>query len=118
MNHSTRPATKSEQARFVAIRMIGCVPCRIHIGVFRECEVNHVVSGRRREGHLRTYGACPWHHRAVPEMGSPAATREALGPSLMDGSRTFKEFYGNDDFLVAYQDALIEAEAICASLIP
>ena len=56
------------------------------------CGYNHAKSGNRRRGHMFGYALCVWHRCRHPNEGkSLARTRAISGPSLMDGSRVFRE---------------------------
>lgn len=117
--HSTGKPTKAEAARIVAVKEGPCLAClqlveqgrlqdfKAHVG----CDYHHLLSGGRRRGHFFGIGLCAYHHRGVPDWGcSPAEMRETYGPSLMDGSRLFHEAYGDDESLLARQDALLGIE--------
>lgn len=68
------------------------------------CDFHHFKSGNKRRGHMFGCGLCAWHHRGVPDWGCIAPEmRIHYGPSLMDGSRLFRETYGSDDELLALQ---------------
>jgi hypothetical protein len=115
-----RAMTPAESARVVAAKWdFGCVPCLVWAragnmplaDVAMVCEYDHKKSGNIRRGHRFGYAACPWHHRQVVADGwNHAHMRSHFGPSLMDGSRLFRETYGDDDFLIALQDELLTGE--------
>ena len=105
--------TAAERARFRRLQEIGCLCCRIaHDFHFSPCEIHHLLSGGIARGHRYTLGLCPWHHRGVPPGDSPEWARHTLGPSLMDGSRTFHAHYGSDEELLRVQDGLIDVRAL------
>lgn len=71
-------------------------------------QVHHLTDCGRRRGHLFTICLCSWHHQGHTPFGwSMNETREAFGPSLVDGSRIFREAYGTDDSLLAMQNELL-----------
>lgn len=72
------------------------------------CEYDHKKSGNIRRGHRFGYAACMWHHRGrVGDGWNHAHMRRHFGPSLMDGSRLFRDTYGSDDELIALQDEVL-----------
>lgn len=107
---STGKPTAEQVARFEAIHRIGCIACRKHCGMFTPAEVHHLTTGglhgQRRRGHDFTIGLCEWHHRGV---GVEAKIELWLGPSYARKPRSFREAFGRDDVLLAYQNELIEA---------
>lgn len=108
---STTTPTKEEAEWIVAVKEGPCVACLIVTGKqFSGCDAHHLLSGGRRIGHLATIGLCQWHHRGIAEFFSHAHLRECLGPSLMDGSKLFREAYGTDEELMAIQKRLLGKE--------
>lgn len=110
---STSAPTKVQQARFDAIREIGCIVSRsLGLG-FVPCEIHHLTVGGKhgapRRGHDFTVGLNPWSHRGEP-FGGLSATRceELFGPSYARQSRRFRQEIGNDDYLLDLQNTLIE----------
>jgi hypothetical protein len=117
MQHSTGTPNAEEAARIVAAKVGPCMACLAlnvagllnPLQVVYGCDYNHAKSGNKRRGHLFGYALCVWHHRRHPQEGKTLAeTREVYGPSLMDGSRTFRETYGSDDELIDQQTFVIE----------
>lgn len=104
MNRSA-PLTKADKARFVKIKEDGCLLCRIDSNRFTEPDIHHLKAGNMRRGHQYTIGACKWHHLAWPVDTAYFNP----GPSIADGSRTFHEHYGSDDFLLNLQNIRLEA---------
>lgn len=108
--------TRKEVERIVACKEGPCVACvvREQKGEMYASDVqwwgeyHHLLSGGRRRGHRFGVNLCQFHHRRVP-MGSKTVpqTRMILGPSLMDGSKTFHAAYGSDEELLAMQDKII-----------
>lgn len=73
-------------------------------------EYDHKKSGNIRRGHLFGFASCPWHHRRIPMVDVTFRDMLAIfGPSLLDGSRTFRECYGTDDELIELQAESLEA---------
>lgn len=92
-----------------------CIPCHMKGYVYEDgagCEGNHMKSGNLRISHAHTWGACQWHHqrRLIVEGWSFAQHREHLGPSLLDGGKTFHEAFGSDAELLEYQEKLLSGE--------
>lgn len=120
--HSTKPPTADDQARFEAMRRVGCLAClkNQEAGrasatlVLRRLEIHHLLSGGRRIGHYATICLCHFHHQAkfLPyhEFGYQAQA-EAFGPSLEREPRRFHELYGTDQELLDRQNALLLAQA-------
>lgn len=104
---STGKPTAEEAAWIVAVKEGDCVAC----GIVGPCDAHHLLSGGRRRGHLFTVGLCAWCHRGVPDDGYTAKQmRDTYGPSLMDGSKTFHEYYGSDDELYERQRKQLEEQ--------
>jgi hypothetical protein len=118
--HSTKPPTVEEQARFQAMRQIGCLAClrNREVGhasatlVQRRLEIHHLLSGGRRIGHHATICLCHFHHQAkfLPYVDyGYQAQAAAFGPSLEREPRRFHETYGSDEELLACQNELLLA---------
>lgn len=112
---STGKPTKAQEARFLAIQMLGCIVCRKHKRIFRAAEIHHLTvggrHGQKRRGHDYTIGLCGWHHRGANAFGNPDLGLKTYGPSYALHARQFRETYGSDDQLLAYQNELIERKA-------
>lgn len=114
---STGKPTKAEAERIEAAKSGPCIPCV----VWQESpaapfafvatiggDYHHLLSGGRRIGHEAGICACPWHHRAVPDWGcTPKEMRDWYGPSLMDGSKVFRDAYGTDAELLQLQNDIL-----------
>jgi hypothetical protein len=104
---STGTPTKAQIERFEAIHRLGCVACRMR-GLVRPTEVHHMTiggrHGQKRRGHDETIGLCEYHHRGVFPEGEMTAR---FGPSYYHDARSFRETFGDDDTLLAYQNDLI-----------
>ncbi len=113
-----RAMTKAEGMRVVASKC-RCMPCLVWAragnmpmeDVAVECDYDHSKSGNIRRGHGKGFGSCLWHHKRQIEADgwTHAQMRAHFGPSLMDGSRLFRDAYGSDDELIALQTAELEA---------
>lgn len=112
MRHSTGKPTKAEKARMDAIKEADrCIACTLHCApTMPGVEIHHLLSGNRRRGHMFTVGLCPWHHRSVvhPYFETSARMRERYGPSLANGSKPFREAFGDDEALLEYQNRLLD----------
>ena len=112
MNHSTGKPTKAQQARFDALREIGCICCLNYAGVRRNAEVHHIVDkGYRKHsgGHDATLPLCPWHHRGYMEDGEHSAVATSVwGPSLALNKREFIRVFGTERQLLETVNAMIE----------
>lgn len=106
---STGNPTKAEASRIVAVKEGPCVACLIFTGQsYLGCDAHHLLSGGRRIGHMATVGLCAYHHRRVmPEGETGVSMFEQFGPSLMDGSKLFREAYGTDVELLALQNQIL-----------
>lgn len=109
---STGNPTKAQQARFDAIREVGCIVAKRNGLGFVPCEIHHLTvgghHGQKRRGHDATIGLNSWSHRGVPLPGWNAAHCERVfGPSYAREPRRFREEIGDDDTLLAYQDGLL-----------
>lgn len=98
--------------RFQRIYQIGCLPCR-RMGYFSACQVHHLNldqhAGQQRLGDEQTIGLCPWHHVGEPiRHFTLVECRELLGPSMKHEPVTFREFFGSDTALLAWENELIE----------
>lgn len=111
-----KPANKEEIAHMAVCKEGPCIPClsfamqgkmpwaAIVFGV----TYDHKKSGNKRRGHLFGFGSCVWHHLRHPmhngfSDGTIKGTFRAYGPSLLDGSATFRDTYGTDDQLIELQ---------------
>jgi len=103
-----QPTTKEVQ-RFKRITELGCVACLLDGVSDVPCDIHHLLSGGRRIGHTATVGLCPFHHRGViPEGRKIDEYQEVHGPSLAAKPRAFRLRYGDEEELLAIQDALLD----------
>jgi hypothetical protein len=102
--------TPEQLRRWDLIRAKGCICCGMQ-GWQREAEIHHLKSGNLRLGHDFTIGLCKWHHRGEPigrnALGDEIGSIHIAGPSLAEGAKTFHWEYGQDDYLLKYQNELI-----------
>jgi hypothetical protein len=91
--------TKDER-RFMKLRELGCILCRLAGSGYRAPDIHHVLSGGRRIGNQATLPLCPEHHR-YPSTGA------VIGPSLADGSKLFAARWGSQLDLLAEVNKLI-----------
>lgn len=117
MRTSTGKPNKEESARIVAAKEGPCMACFVVSRDEGLCptelgnDYHHTLSGGRRRGHMHGFSLCLWHHRGVPIDGAlPSYMRFYHGPSLMDGSKPFREAYGTDQELIDLQTITIEGE--------
>lgn len=101
MKHSTGTPTNFELARWDDFHRIGCIACYLLGHPDTPYDVQHLLSGGVRRGHLATIPLCPAHHRGVEFSPSLHLASVARGP------RTFRETFGSDDFLLTLTDLLI-----------
>lgn len=104
MKTSTGKPTKAQQARFKALREIGCICCWNYLGRYVVPEIHHIVKGMKRLGHDYTLPLCPAHHRGVIEAGC----HDVYGPSLAHGKRTFEAVFGTEAQLLETVNAMLE----------
>jgi hypothetical protein len=98
--------------RCIRIREIGCLACR-RVGFYTVPEVHHLNlgahAGQVRRGDEFTIGLCPYHHQGRPHPAFlPDQVRDILGPSLAKAPNTFRQVFGSDDALLAWQNELLE----------
>lgn len=113
---STGNPTKAQKLRFQSIHLVGCIAClqqkpKVPDRFMLETEVHHLtvggLHGQKRRGHDETIGLCRWHHRG--ENGHWITQPESMyGPSYARTPRRFRDTYGRDDVLLAYQNQLIQ----------
>jgi len=128
---STGKPTKAQAERMDKVANGGCIACYheflwnsanviaygIGTGIGGGTEVHHLTvggkHGQRRRGHWFTIGLCSWHHRGESHI-SPKVERckIALGPSLHHHPAEFRARYGSDDYLLAWQNYLIQMPGI------
>lgn len=108
MRTSTGSRTKAQQRRFDRIKEIGCIGAHMRGLGWVYAEVHHLISGNKRRGHDFTVGLSPWLHRGVvPEGYTRSSAESTFGPSLANGSKPFREAFGDDNALLEYQNRLL-----------
>jgi len=100
------------ERRFDAIHQIGCIITH-KAGKFAQAQIHHLNlggrAGQKRRGDRYTIGLTPWYHDGIVPLGeTKASMTRRFGPSLKYQSKAFRERFGSDDELLAYQDQLIE----------
>lgn len=111
-------ATKEEKEWMDAIVQLGCIVCRLHLGVKTPAEVHHIDGKVKPGAHLNTIPLCPNHHRAG--LATPMCV------SRHPYKAQFIERYGSEEYLHEQTSSLIvkrsdtgrlgpslEAEALC-----
>lgn len=106
-----KPATAAEKRRMTVIKHhIPCLACLFAVERVRLPEIDHKVSGMKREGHDKTSSLCCFHHRGVIPNGYTKQTISGLlGPSLAWGKRTFAEFFGHENLLITITTRLVKS---------
>lgn len=88
---------------------IGCIACALDGALGVPGEVHHLLSGGRRISHSASCLLCEWHHRGVLPSGRKHDEYMVVhGPSLAWHPRLFKQAYGDNEELLAIQDALLD----------
>lgn len=100
--------TEEESRRIAAIKLSGCIACRMRGFNGVPCEYHHLKRGGMRVGHRFGFGLCQYHHRAIiPTLANRALYAGQRGPSLADGANIFHEEFGSDQQLLDTQDKTI-----------
>jgi len=87
----SKPATKSQRARMLKIKEIGCLICGN-----APCDAHHLLSGGYRRGHDFTIGLCKFHHTESEDF------------SYHRAKKRFNANHGTDDELLAKQNEILE----------
>jgi hypothetical protein len=110
VNHSTTKPTKAQQARFEALREMGCICCWNFRGVKMSAEIHHIVDKGYRAhsgGHDATIPLCSWHHRGAADEDARVCA-VWLGPSLALSKREFIRVFGAERQLLETVNAMLE----------
>lgn len=130
------PATAEQRARWDRIIGLGCVACYMNASILRlrrasylyvrtekleagKLEIHHLLLGRKRMGHDFTVNLCRYHHQGdfLPQAGSSYADQAAIyGPSFGHEPRRFREVYGRELTLLAYQNDLLANPPVLMTL--
>ena len=94
----TAHRTKADQARFDALKDMGCIAARLRGLGYVGPDIHHILSGGKRMGHQYTLPLSPWHNRGdIPEQCAGAKEAEAiLGPSMYRSKRRFEAEFGTE----------------------
>lgn len=88
---------------------IGCIACALDGTLGVPGQVHHLLSGGRRISHRHSVLLCPYHHTGdMPEGRKYEEFSEVHGPSLARNPRAFRLRYGDEEELLAIQDALLD----------
>lgn len=114
-----REMTTAQRARIDAIKSKGCLAC-LQLGFEHDenapqPDAHHLLSGGIRIGHEATVALCKWHHsaRLTVEGWDHLAHLFNLGATLLQHPAQFREQFGDDDALLAMQEAVLAGE--CAA---
>jgi hypothetical protein len=126
------PASPEQRARWDRMIGLGCVACRLNeidfnlrrVSYLRtrttvlcaaKLEIHHLLSGNKRMGHDFTVCLCRFHHQGdfLPVVGHPYAEQAmAYGPSVAHEGKRFREVYGREMALLAYQNSVLAAPPV------
>ena len=120
--HSTEPPTPMDEVRFHMMRKRGCIACLMNrargiaTATFakKDLEIHHLLRGGVRLGHHATVCLCHYHHQGkrLPFLDQGYKAQAAIfGPSLGREPRRFRAMYGDNDALLAYQEAALAKAA-------
>lgn len=88
---------------------LGCVASILDGVIGVPGEIHHILSGGRRISHDHTVCLSPFHHRGIiPEGRKPDEYQAVHGPSLALKPRAFRVRYGDEEELLAIQEALLD----------
>lgn len=91
--------TKAEQAHLNAVSNLGCIVCRLYLGVFSPCHIHHIRQGMgmgQRNTNYMVLGLCPPHHQTG-----------GYGVAFHAGKKAFEENFGNELELWEKQNELL-----------
>lgn len=128
MKSKAKRPTKAEQARMARLKEMPCMACHqlsivpelekvwstffgsVFGSVCGPTEVQHLIRGNKRRGHMATIPLGAWHHRGIPQEGFSADDMKLIwGPSLARSSKAFHAAFGSDDELLARTNKLLES---------
>lgn len=113
--HSIRPMMEAEkQTRFDGLVQIGCIACRLSMGVYSVPIVHHLCgldSSRQGLGgkadDRETIGLCPAHHKYG-----------GVGISYHDAPKTWESKYGTQRELLEITNELLDKHSECGIVTP
>ena len=109
---ASKNITERQRRRMdIITREVGCIPCRLKHGHYREAECNHLLNGNGgyRLGHDSTVPECLWHHRGIPDSGIDArAMLRTFGPSRALHKKRFRAEFGTDEHLLVVTNTYVE----------
>ena len=91
-----RTPTAEERRHMAAVAELGCVVCRIHLGVFSPACIHHTEGKTRPGAHLRVLPICGIHHT----LGGHGVARHA-------GKAEWERRYGTEAELLEYVAAAL-----------
>ena len=110
MKPRSQKATKDEQARYDALKELGCIVGRLRVVGCVGCEIQHLTSGGRRISNYHTIPLCPWHHRGqLPEGFTTTKATLCYGPSFAKSRKQFEQIFGSEEYLLEQTNRLLDA---------
>lgn len=100
--------TNAQKRRMdIITKEVGCICCRIELGLFVPAQANHLLNGYR-VGHDAVVPECPWHHMGECLTGTDArAMRKTFGPSRRLHKKSFTKRFGSDKHLLIITNKLV-----------
>lgn len=101
-----KPMTKSDKARVLALKEMGCqISYEISAGWVLP-EIHHILDGGRRISHQHSIPLSRWFHQGVPPEGfDERSAKHYLGPSLALHKREFVARFGAEAEILKRVDA-------------
>lgn len=98
--------------RFTSIKENGCICCKMDDHSWTYPDVHHQLTtgfhgNGKRLGDEFTVGLCRWHHTGNRDE----SCWWAEGPSYALEAKAFREKYGSDEVLLAFQNKVLDATA-------
>lgn len=87
-----RSPSVSEKRHMNAVQALGCVCCRLDLGVFSPAEIHHVIGKTKPGAHMKVLPLCYRHHRE----GSDKEEYVSRHPH----KRAFEDRYGKEEYLL------------------
>src|SRR5271168_672128 len=104
-----------KDARFDALRRLGCIACSINGFSAGNPEIHHLVDkGYRKHsgGDQATIPLCQYHHRGIPWIDFPVSyMRERFGPSMALEAKAFAVEFGSQRELLAKVNEMLSKHA-------